>query len=195
MIVDYEALAAQWPGDRDEWFAHHPGLAGVSLVTRGELAFLVHHIPETGRFLEIGTACGVTAALVARARPAVTVVCVDNFSMPWPDTDTLVDWRANKQPNMRLWYGTTAELLDCLEPDGRFDVAFVDADHTFAPTLGALRDAAAMLRPGGIIMAHDWCNPGWPEVAPAIEQFREENGWKISDCHRLMVALRRKGRA
>lgn len=189
---NYEELAKQWPGkSHDEWIAIHPGLMGVSLITRAELAFLLNYLPPAGRFLEIGTACGVTAALVAKARPDITVLCVDNFSMPWPDTDCMMDWRDNKQTNMRLWFGTTRELIDCLAPAGRFDMILVDADHNFEPTLASLHEASSLLVPGGTITAHDWMNPGWPDVAPAVDEFCRQSGFSIIESHRLMVALRK----
>lgn len=57
--------------------------------------------------------------------------------------------------------GLFARLLQSGE---RFELIFVDPDHTYASSSRDLVFALQLLAPGGTIMIHD-CNPGSPELA------------------------------
>lgn len=175
----------------------YPGLAGFSRMSRAQVAWLVAHVPPTGRFLEIGSASGVTAALVADARQGATVVCVDAFygfsdaELVAEEGERIVNWRRNQRPNMNLWCGTVQALKHALSPAAQFDAILVDADHSYDCTLGCLRESVGLLRPAGVILAHDWRDPNWPEVEPAVVQFCREAGFVVASQIVHMCALRR----
>ena len=173
----------------------YPGIHGESWVSGSELARLIDLTPATGRFLEVGSASGATAAIVADARPNVSLVCIDaHFDadedrITSRDGDRSQNWRRNRRPNMSLWLGTFADFLAIL-PGVRFDAAFVDAGHTHNQTLEALLASAALLAPRGVIVAHDYENPAWPEVALACHQFAED-GWILAEEVGFLCSLRR----
>lgn len=65
------------------------------------------------------------------------------------------------------------------------DGAFIDADHSYEAVLNDLRVWGKLIKPGGSLMGHDFCdlNPmaiqyGWG-VQKAVEQFCKESDWKL----------------
>src|SRR6185312_5521752 len=126
------------------------GYYGESRMLDAQIRFILDLLPDDGRFLEIGSSSGTSAAIIADARPRGTVVCVDNFAGAETRTAPalrLLDWRRNQEhcPNMALWVGTLGTLADWLQPSALFDVALVDAAHDFNTTSECLYRAADLL--------------------------------------------------
>src|SRR4051812_12437926 len=102
------ALRNERTCDRNFCPVVHDGFAGLSRVSLAQLEYLLKKLPMKGHYLEIGSASGVTAALIATARPRLTVVCVDLFcgsTSPQcldEEGDRLLNWRMNRRPNMHL---------------------------------------------------------------------------------------------
>lgn len=170
------------------------GYHGDSRISEDQVEFLLARLPEAGRLLEIGSASGTTAAFIADRRPRASIVCVDNYdglALHLEVALRLMDWRRNQRRNMALWIGTSAALRQQLDPAARFDLAFVDADHSFDCTLDCLGDAAEMLAPGGRIVAHDWLDPSWPDVAPAVRAFCAGSGFVVEAEAEHICALAR----
>jgi SAM-dependent methyltransferase len=174
----------------------YQGFHGLSWVSRSELAFLVGLLPERGLFLEIGTASGVTAALVADARPGLTVLCQDTFN----DHDAAhvvgnepcrVDhWRRNQRRNMVLWLGPV-EWLPRIGPGLLPDAILVDAGHEEPDVARDLDVAGALLAPGGTLFVHDYAEPKLPGVRVAADRFAAREGFEAIADHWTMRAMRR----
>lgn len=149
----------------DPYLQTYAGLEGESRMTRGELAFLISMLPESGLVVEVGTADGVSAAMMARARSATRFVCIDPF-IGWPEKMTV--WRKNTSDltNVSLWAG---RLADC--PIPKADVVIVDGDHEYESCRRDLDSAAKM---ADLIAVHDYRNDAWPGVTKAVESFRRE---------------------
>ena len=64
-----------------------------------------------------------------------------------------------------------------LENGDRFDLIYVDGEHSYAQSLTDLRNAAACLARSGIILAHDSCCAYWPGVAFALATLGHEAPW------------------
>jgi hypothetical protein len=65
------------------------------------------------------------------------------------------------------------------------DWIFIDADHTYQAVLDDLRTWSSKIKPGGVIMGHDYMDWGAAielkfGVIPAVNKFCAENGWKIT---------------
>lgn len=71
-------------------------------------------------------------------------------------------------------YGDTLHLD--FRPWGLFDVAFIDACHAYPYVSSDTRKALGVLRPGGVILWHDYGNPALPDVALAVDQFDAGDG-------------------
>lgn len=172
----------------------HDGLSGQSCISSEELEFLVDHIPVSGRYAEIGVASAVTAARIAMKRPNAKVLCIDPLTAHCegfePENNRIADWRKNKQPNMGFWYGTTTELLEFFSPTLSFDIVFVDPDHNFTCTHKCLYEASCLIGSDGIIAAHDWHEPRWPEVTTAIKVFCTGSEFKIRESFERIAILR-----
>jgi predicted O-methyltransferase YrrM len=198
-VTDRPARSVPISHDPDIYPTAHEGLEGLSRVSRRQLEYLIAKMPgEGGRFLEIGSASGVTAALIAAARPRLTIVCADIFvgaasrACIAEEGDRLLNWRANKRPNMHLWFGTAEDLISILQPEARFDVVLVDAHHDYECTLDCLIEAAALVSAQGVILVHDWGDPNWPEVEQAGIRFCEDYDYEIADSFSSIRDLRKK---
>lgn len=174
----------------------YDGLEGVSWVSYSELDFLAGLLPHRGLFLEIGTASGVTAAVVASRRPGLQVLCVDTFADHDLDHVSTVEgcrvdnWRRNRRPNMHLFVGSLLDLVTTF-PGIRPDAVLVDGDHALDAVAADLDLAADILAAGGTLFAHDYGEPNLPEVTLAVDAFRRR--WKFAEAgrHWTMLAMRR----
>lgn len=168
----------------------YPGYHGQSWLSESELAWLIERLPERGLFVEVGTACGVTAAKIADARPNLEIICVDTFAdfdKPHVEPNRPTLWRMNQRPNMRLWVGTLAELLrgDCHWPDA----ILVDGDHARDAVVA---DLDCALWHTATIYVHDYDDPS-PELAGvklAVDAFLDRcPSWSMRDGHWTLRAL------
>lgn len=127
------------------------------------------------------------AALVADLRPDVEIVSVDDFVFcPL----NLGLWQANQRPNMRLFVGRTDQFAAVAAP-GAFAAVLVDADHSREGTLRDLEIAARLVRPDGVILAHDCGDPSWPGVDEAVKEFTRAAVWRLDRVCNSLAILRR----
>ncbi len=186
-------VRARRPLDTELPVRHH-GRHGLSWLTREELSKLISSLPHSGSFLEYGTASGVTASLVADARPGLHVVCVDNFA----DADAVHVagkeparpdlWRRNRRPNMSLWLGE----LDSFARIGRgmeFDAILLDGPHDIESAAAAIEVAAPMLAVGGTIYVHDYADPNHAPVREATDAYASKSGLRVAWTCGCMAAL------
>jgi len=94
--------------------------------------------------------------------------------------------------DQRFFLLTTEHMLapDELE---RCDAVFIDGDHSYEAVVHESHLARTLLRPGGIIVWHDYNNPA-VEVTQALDMLRNE-GWRI-DCveNSWLAFMRAEGR-
>ena len=195
-----EASAVALPADWDFNPHTEPGVAGLILMTRREVARIIELLPPNARLLEIGTASGGTAALIADARPDVQITCVDIFS-EWPHRSVAqrpTDWRTNQRPNMHLWVGDVASYA--AQCGSLFDVVLIDGDHTEAGVARDLATAPTLVTPTGLLLSHDYTDPNWPGVRAAVDRFCDQSaqshghilgGWQVEECCWSLAVLRR----
>lgn len=75
-------------------------------------------------------------------------------------------------------YGDSA-LFDFSPYRQRCGMVFIDASHTYEYVLSDTRAALAMIRPGGVIVWHDYGI--WSGVTQALETLRESEGLDIAN--------------
>lgn len=172
-----------------------------------ELPALFEAFRQTGasRFLEIGTFKGATAAAMALRFPNAEIVTLD-----LPDT-TKSAW--NAQPNEQVGIAYKAlGLSDSIkqwdmpsswldgegiwkrEGFGRFDLIFIDGDHSEEGCYRDLVNCSKLLHDGGCLVVHDydespgaksWCN----DVKRAVDRFCRETNWRKERLAGWLVRL------
>lgn len=194
-LPDLPDLPEPPPPPPDALPVAYPGLQGLSWVTPNELRLLTQSVVAGDRVLEVGTAAGVTAARLADEAAPGLLVCVDTFvyradpHRADSDAERWAKWRANARPCMRLWYGDLGSFAAVAAP-AAFDVALVDADHTLPGVLSDLVLAARLVRPGGLLLAHDYGDPNWPDVTAAVDHFARTFGHALVERVGSLVVLR-----
>jgi predicted O-methyltransferase YrrM len=130
------------------------------------------------RYLEIGTFQGGSALIVAATMDVLgtngRLVCVDPTPQVFPDVWKRIEHRTT------LVTGHSPDILPRAREtaDGPFDLALIDADHSYRGVLRDARGVFPFLADGGHLVFHDSLNP---EVGRAIDVFVEEHGRRVVD--------------
>jgi predicted O-methyltransferase YrrM len=139
------------------------------------LAFLAHQVDrEGGRILEIGTALGYSAAVMALAAPRAEIMTLNPKGTEFPRAREHL--RAFR--NVLVSSLSSAETLDGY-PGQPLDLVFVDGDHSLE---GVRHDCLwwEHVREGGLILFHDYSPAGSkrpnPEVVQAVHEFAARLG-------------------
>jgi predicted O-methyltransferase YrrM len=139
------------------------------------LAFLAHQVDREGaRILEIGTALGYSAAVMALAAPRASVQTLN---------PKLAEF-ARAREHLRAFRNVLVSSLSSAEtlegyPGKPLDLVFVDGDHSLE---GVRRDCGwwEHVRHGGLILFHDYSPAGSkrpnPEVVQAVDEFAARLG-------------------
>jgi predicted O-methyltransferase YrrM len=139
------------------------------------LAYYAHQHNRPGsRFLEIGTALGYSACLMATAAPQAAITTLN------PKDGEFEKARENLKirSTVRVIKKTSQDFLKT-DADGLYDLIFVDGDHAYGMVL---HDAQFFnrLRPGGLILFHDYSPEG--STRPCAGSFQALND--LQDRHR-----------
>jgi predicted O-methyltransferase YrrM len=129
------------------------------------------------KVLEVGCFKGFGTVLMARAGARV-------WALDWHRGDSGGDPSLGQQDTLCAWWrnvrrfgvedqvvglvGRSEDVL-CLLRDGFFDLAFVDADHSYRSVRHDLVQVLPLLRAGGVIVCHDYCEV-WPGVVQAVDE-------------------------
>jgi len=146
--------------------------------------------------LELGCNTGTTAARVLEHVPSIkayygvdvpfgfvtTLRCQQSETRQRPGREALGD------PRFRLLVRETGslEVEPELEP---CDAIFIDGDHSFNAVLHDSEIASHLIKPGGIIVWHDYRNPG-VEVTAALDELAAE-GWPLAHVADTWLAFAR----
>lgn len=175
--VDPDAAADWFPHDAAGWLLEEEGR---------ELARLA-----AGKaVLEVGSYCGRSTVCLARAAKSVTAV--DTFDGRGTDLpgDTLRTFLANLErygvaAKVRAVRGEASATLPKLPPV--YDLAFVDGSHDRDSVARDADLAARLLRPGGVLVFHDYATAVNPGVTEAVDELVNAGGAMLSRCESLAV--------
>jgi predicted O-methyltransferase YrrM len=133
-----------------------------------------------GTVLEVGAYQGFGTVLMAQG--GATVWAVD-----WHRGDSGGDPALGARDTLCAWWtnvrrhqvedqvvglvGRSREVLPALV-GMRFDMAFIDADHAYESVRDDAVAALPLLKPGGLLVFHDYC-PVWPGVVRAVDELVE----------------------
>jgi predicted O-methyltransferase YrrM len=153
-----------------------PTFAGKYWIWPEEYALLAKYVDLTqGSYLEIGSMCGIIAMSLAEKYPARHFTCVDAFvaghgTIAGERETFLQNLREHDLKNVELIQGDSLEIVPRLS--GPFDVAFIDANHSYEYVLGDALNCWPLLAPGGFMIFHDYgCVE---ETTQAVNQFLKE---------------------
>jgi predicted O-methyltransferase YrrM len=179
-VLGAPTIDAEWPAVAVEIgkFEITTSAGGVNPGDRRALYYMLRALKPV-RVLEVGTHIGastvhIAAALRANAReggPAPDATTVDIQDVNDPVTRPWIRYGSRHAPaemigQMGLGEGVrfVAEpsLAFLAEPGEGFDLIFLDGDHSAATVYRELPAALRRLRPGGLVLLHDY----FPEGAP-----------------------------
>lgn len=122
--------------------------------------------------LEIGSAFGYST--VAIGSVAKSVVAIDPHLTHASHATLVANLEANGlSPKVSVWIGYSADLLPVVYGTGqRFDLVWIDGDHTAGMVTHDVEWARKLLRPTGTLACHDFGEETCPGVAVAL------NAWK-----------------
>lgn len=125
--------------------------------------------------LEIGALLGYSTCVIASV--SKSVVSIDPHT-GWGGTEAR--FRDNLsahglQDKVEVRVGFSQDVVPSY-PAGSFDVAWIDADHSYGAVLRDAYLALNVTKEGGVLVFHDWDEDDCPEVRPALERFSSEIG-------------------
>lgn len=148
-----------------------------------------HHKPQ--HILELGTNIGKSAAYMAAANPDARLITVEGnaglFAMAAKNFNALV------LNNILCVHSEFSEYLRSSDGE-RFDMAFIDGNHRFAPTLEYYHILKHRMREGGCIIFHDiyWSSGmrrAWREIR------KDPDATVVIDLYFFGLVYFRKGQA
>jgi predicted O-methyltransferase YrrM len=128
------------------------------------------------RVLEIGSAYGYSAIVMASAGAQVTTVDCHEGENPGSFVRlhaNIADYRLRHR--ITAICDTSQRVLPAYTRDGRrFEVVFIDGDHSLDAARHDIALGWELVAPGGYLICHDYGEPGCPGVAEALDELWPE---------------------
>lgn len=151
--------------------------------------------------IEIGCQLGRTAKILLENLPKLkTYVGID---VPFNHEPTLACQRREIPYSPGVYAAEDKRFFLLVHPGGslnlgpqdleRCDAVFIDGDHSEQVVMHDSHLARALVRPGGIIVWHDFGNPA-VEVTKALLWLHENEGWPIQSAKGTWLAFMRTWR-
>lgn len=132
--------------------------------------------------IEIGTRHGGSAKIWCEAIPGVDLTCIDPYIGGMSRTQKHQDdayqnaLKHAEEFGFKLLKMTSREAASRFEPES-VDFINIDGDHRFDACVVDLVEYVPLVRPGGMIMMHDYCTFKQGGVMKAVDAY--------THCHRL----------
>lgn len=175
---DYETVGVSpvpgvFPGEISGWLLPSEGSKLAELATDKNV-------------LEIGSYCGLSTVCMARTANHVTALdYFDGRGTPSPQ-NTLAQFTANIAR-----YGLTDKVTACKPgqalPRRKYDLVFIDADHSEEAVEADVQLAMSVLEDNGLIAFHDYKHPVHPGIATVVANVLREGGQLLSVTDSLAV--------
>jgi hypothetical protein len=130
-------------------------------------------------YVEVGVLTGNSADAVLSTCKVRNAILIDDWSLQTPPTSKAqVEQRLEKYAGLfLLLVGDSKTILSKLTE--RFDVGFVDGDHSVEGCKSDMEKMLPLLREDGILFVHDLANPDFPKLKEVVVNFSEENGLAV----------------
>jgi predicted O-methyltransferase YrrM len=141
----------------------------LTSITEAEMAVLRELAAEAGDAVDVGSAYGYSAVVMAKAGARVTTI--DPHAGENPGTlDTLMaNLQAYQANTVTVSVGTSQEVLPTL-PGGWYGLVFIDGDHREPTVTHDVQWALKLLRPSGTLACHDLDEDSCPGVRAALDR-------------------------
>lgn len=160
------------------------------------LCELLSKLPKNPRILEIGTFRGWSAILMAKARGDAVIITIDpHFGIPEDDLSSSAEEVSNNISRENLTYNILHLQISSQDfiPEqytfrgnvDKFDLLFIDGDHTFAGVQHDFEKFLLYVKPEGIILFHDFGH------LPGVTEFCKTLKFKTSQRFKSMLAIRK----
>jgi len=170
-------------------------------LNKGELEIIIALIRSAewhDIIVEIGLADGRTAKAVLRELPDVRrYIGIDtdpNYRTKlvgqWLERPPVPGYLALEDPRFDRWLLPRGSLDLTIEDFPPVDVVFIDGDHSSEVVRHDTSLARGIVRPGGVIIWHDYQNGG-VEVAPVLELDKRQ-GFEICHVEGTWLAFERR---
>jgi predicted O-methyltransferase YrrM len=159
-------------------------------MTPGELAFLARTAAQYSLVVEVGCYEGrSTRAMADALRPGCRLYAVDRWQGTYRNDDgSSAYWMMRRGSLEKVFQRFKRNLADHID-EGRVipmpsssvaalktfertgirpDMVFLDGDHRYECVHEEIRIAKRLIRPGGVLMGHDYGHEDWPGVAKAV---------------------------
>lgn len=159
---DNEALSTSlledcFPGDIPGWLTRAEGYKLTDLAAGKSV-------------LEIGSYMGLSTVCLARHAKSVTAVDYFDGRSTGRPTETRETFLANVT---RYGVGDKVAVLhpDDSLPESHFDLVFIDGAHDYESVRRDIEKSIASLKPGGLLVFHDYASGIDPGVTRAVDEF------------------------
>jgi len=141
----------------------------LTSVTEAETAVLRELATGAGEALEVGSAYGYSAVVMAKAGAHVTAVDPHAGELSGSLGIMQGNLQAYQANTVMLRIGRSQEILPTC-PLGWFGLMFIDGDHTEATVVHDVGWARKLLRKDGVLACHDFDEGTCPGVRAALER-------------------------
>lgn len=140
-------------------------MIGKSCISDANLTFLSEMMLGRSNYLEIGTFDGVSISKLAAHHPTKEFVTIDDFS-EGNKGNFLMNNEGNENVTFIEMDSHTA-LRFLTQEEKRFDLIFVDGEHTYDAVIGEFQLSYPLLSERGVLAFHDCTHKG---VRKAIDE-------------------------
>jgi len=141
----------------------------LTSVTERETEVLHELAADAGEALEVGSAYGYSAIVIAKAGARVTAVDPHAGELSGSLGIMMGNLQAYGVNTVTVSVGPSQEVLPRL-PLAWFGLVFIDGDHTEATVEHDVTWARKLLRPGGVLACHDYDEGTCPGVKAALDR-------------------------
>lgn len=142
--------------------------------------------------IEVGTAFGGHASHILKTTIA-SLICIDSFVMyqggffdNQDDYEKLYEFTRNRLEGPRCTLvrqsskGAFPSILQICNGGVKFDLVFVDADHSYEAAKEDIEMYSRVIREGGTLSGHDYNPEGFPGVCKAVDEFTKDNDLNLN---------------
>jgi precorrin-6B methylase 2 len=167
-----------------DWFPHD--VAGW--LTEGEGRELAR-LAEGKVVLEVGAYCGRSTICLAQTAKSVGVIDTFDGRGTHLPGDTLRLFRRNLRRHnaaskVTVYQGESVKVLEGLPPV--YDLVFIDGSHDRDSVAADIEAAANVLRPGGLLVFHDYHDED-PGVVEAVDELVATGAELVGRCESLAI--------